>query len=178
MSALIGLQRRQIGAIGTVGRVVIGLVFLVGGFVGFQVVVIHGQSGSLLVELRPDFNPIGVILGVTVIPALLLGLQWLRSRRSVARFEATGIFATAVNMGIWFALVLTPIYAPQISFASASALVFYGASMLLAAVRGYAGCEVLAVSNWLLHRDDQVGCMVWSLTTGSAGRANHAPSCL
>lgn len=30
--------------------------------------------------------------------------------------------------------------------------------MLLAAVRGYAGCEVLAVSNWLLRRDDQVGC--------------------
>jgi hypothetical protein len=29
--------------------------------------------------------------------------------------------------------------------------------MLLAAARGYAGCEVLAVSNWLLHRDDQVG---------------------
>jgi hypothetical protein len=31
--------------------------------------------------------------------------------------------------------------------------------MLLAAARGYAGCEVLAISNWLLRRDDQVGCM-------------------
>ena len=35
------------------------------------------------------------------------------------------------------------------------------ASMLLAALRGYAGCEVLAVSNWLLRRDDQVGCAVF-----------------
>ena len=34
--------------------------------------------------------------------------------------------------------------------------------MLLAALRGYAGCEVLAISNWLLRRDDQVGCMVFA----------------
>jgi hypothetical protein len=65
-------------------------------------------------------------------------------------------------MLIFFALVLTPAYAPPLSFTSDAALVFYGASMLLAAMRGYGGCEVLAVSNWLLHRDDQVGCMVLS----------------
>jgi hypothetical protein len=34
--------------------------------------------------------------------------------------------------------------------------------MLLAAARGYAGCEVLAVPNWLLRRDDQVGCVVFA----------------
>ena len=45
---------------------------------------------------------------------------------------------------------------------SDAALLFYGASMLLSAARGYAGCEVLAVSNWLLRRDDQVGCLVFS----------------
>jgi hypothetical protein len=33
--------------------------------------------------------------------------------------------------------------------------------MWLAAARGYAGCEVLAVSNWLLRRDDQIGCAVF-----------------
>ncbi|MGH7862504.1 MAG: hypothetical protein ACREOS_09730, partial [Candidatus Dormibacteraceae bacterium] len=48
------------------------------------------------------------------------------------------------------------------AFTSGAALVFYGASMLLAAARGYSGCEVLAVSNWVLRRDDQVGCMVLS----------------
>jgi hypothetical protein len=31
----------------------------------------------------------------------------------------------------------------------------------LQALRGYAGCEVLAVSNWLLQRDDQVGCALF-----------------
>jgi hypothetical protein len=31
----------------------------------------------------------------------------------------------------------------------------------LAAARGYAGCEVLAISNWVLRRDDQIGCLVF-----------------
>ena len=43
-----------------------------------------------------------------------------------------------------------------------AALLFYGASMLLAAARGYAGCEVLAITNWVLRRDDQVGCVLFS----------------
>ena len=43
-----------------------------------------------------------------------------------------------------------------------AALLFYGGSMLLAAARGYAGCEILAISNWILRRDDQLGCVVFS----------------
>jgi hypothetical protein len=62
---------------------------------------------------------------------------------------------------VFLALYLTPWYAPALSATSDAALIFYGASMLLAALRGYAGCEVLAVSNWLLRRDDQIGCVVF-----------------
>jgi hypothetical protein len=62
---------------------------------------------------------------------------------------------------VFAALYATPWYAPGLSFTSDATLLFYGASMLLAAARGYAGCEVLAVSNWLLRRDDQVGCVVF-----------------
>ena len=79
-----------------------------------------------------------------------------------SRFEATGPLATIINIAVFFALVLTPSYAPPLSLTSGAALVFYGASMLLAAARGYAGCEVLAVSNWLLRRDDQIGCLFLS----------------
>ena len=46
------------------------------------------------------------------------------------------------------ALYLTPIYLPVLAITSDAALIFYGFSMLLAAVRGYRGCELLAVSNW------------------------------
>lgn len=55
-----------------------------------------------------------------------------------------------LNIGVFLALYLTPEKAPPRSVTSDAALLFYGASMLLAALRGYAGCEVLAVSNWLL----------------------------
>jgi hypothetical protein len=56
-------------------------------------------------------------------------------------------------------------------------LLFYGTSMLLAAVRGYAGCEVLAVSNWLLGRDDQIGCLLfWPIDHAERRRAHAGMS--
>ena len=64
-----------------------------------------------------------------------------------------------------------------ISVTSDAALLFYGASMLLAALRGYAGCEVLAVSNWLLGRDDQVGCLLfWPIDHAERRRARAGMS--
>ncbi len=62
---------------------------------------------------------------------------------------------------VFFALYLTWWYAPGVSMLSDATMIFYGTTMLVAAVRGYAGCEVLAVSNWLLGRDDQVGCLLF-----------------
>ena len=43
-----------------------------------------------------------------------------------------------------------------------SGALFYGSSLFLAAVLGYAGCELPAISNWNLRRDDQVGCFLFS----------------
>lgn len=148
-------SRRHIGPVGTVARVVLGLFLLIDGVLRGTVVVSHGQ-------LRTGFDPLGLLLGVITFPALLLAWQWLRARRNPARFQATGPVGTAINMVIFLALFLTPWYAPPFAFTSDAALVFYGASMLLAAVRGYGGCEVLAISNWVLGRDDQVGCFVLS----------------
>jgi hypothetical protein len=39
---------------------------------------------------------------------------------------------------------------------------FFGLSMLLAALRGYDGCEVLAVSNLLLRRQDAIWCPLYT----------------
>lgn len=72
---------------------------------------------------------------------------------------------------MFLALYLTTWYAPSLEVTSDAALLFYGASMLVAAVRGTAGCEVLAVSNWLLHRDDQIGCaLFWPIDHTEASR--------
>jgi len=102
-----------------------------------------------------------VLLGALGFPALLLAWQWMRARQNPMRYEATGWVGTGLNMAVFLGLALTPWYARAFSFTSDAALIFYGASMLLAAIRGYGGCEVLAISNWVLGRNDQVGCFVF-----------------
>ena len=56
--------------------------------------------------------------------------------------------------------------------------VFLGVSMLVAAARGYAGCEVLAIPNAVSGRDDQIGCILYSpIDAAEAARsASGAPS--
>ena len=129
-------RQRLIGPAGTAARVIVGLVLLGS--------VVQGH-------LARGFHPSSWALGLLGFPALLLAGQWLRARRSPTRLEASGPIGHALNLAVFLALYL-------LEATSDAALVFYGASMLLAALRGYAGCEVLAVSNWLLRRDDQIGC--------------------
>jgi hypothetical protein len=139
-------RRRAIGTIGTAGRALLGSVLL--GAVAWG-------------ELRAR-QPVGLAVGAVGFPAAVLVWQWLRVRRQPVRFQATGPIATGVNCMVGLAVYLTGWVVPALWFTSDAVLVFYGASMLLAAAGGYAGCEVLAVSNWVLRRDDQVGCVVLS----------------
>jgi hypothetical protein len=134
---------RAIGAWGTSARIVLGLV-LVGS-------VLYGHWAR-------GWHPAAWLLGVVGFPVVVLAWQWWRSRHHLARLRASGPVGHAVNLGLFLALYLTWWYAPALGVVSDAALVFYGGSMLLAAARGYAGCEVLAASNWLLGRDDEVGC--------------------
>ena len=132
-------RRRGIGPIGTAARLVVGALLL----------------GSVVWgHLARGFHLSSWALGLLGFPAVLLVWQWLRARHTPARLEATGPVAHTLNLAVFFGLYL-------VEFTSDAALIFYGASMLLAALRGYAGCEVLAVSNWLLRRDDQIGCAVF-----------------
>lgn len=141
------VEHRGIGRRGAVARLVVGVVILV------DVVYGHWVRG---------FHLAPWVLGLVGFPLVLLAVQWLRTRFSRPQLRATGPVGHAVNLAVFLALYLTPYYAPALSVTSDAALIFYGASMLLAAARGYAGCEVLAVSNWLLGRDDQVGCALFA----------------
>ncbi len=138
---------RLIGPAGTVARLAVAFVLLGS--------VLHGHVAGA-------FRPAPWILGLIGFFILLLGWQAWRSRRTAARIQATGPIAHVGNLVVFFALYLTPDYAPPLFVTSDAALVFYGASMLISALRGYAGCEVLAVSNWVLGRDDQVGCLLFA----------------
>jgi hypothetical protein len=123
------------------------------------------------------------LLGVLVFPALVFAAHGWWARRYPAPLRLTGPVAHLVNPSLFLVLYLTWWYAPAVDQLSDAALLFYGGSMLVAAARGYAGCEVLAVSNGLLGRDDQIGCaLFWpvdtleargrtSAMTGGAGRA-------
>ena len=150
-----GGNRRQIGPIGTASRAVVGFVFLFGLGIPGGVTTVHGHY-----EYRLDV--LSVILGAIAFPAVVLALHWWSIRGRSTPLRATGPVATTINMVVLLALFLIPFYAPRIYFISTAAAVFYGASMILAAVRGKAGCEVTAISNWILRRDDQVGCPVFT----------------
>ena len=133
---------RAIGTIGTVGRIILG-VFLV-------TVPVWG----------PGWWGNGVqwheaVLGLVGFPAAMLALQFARLQYTTEQLQATDGLWFCVNLAIGAALFSIP-------FTRDATALFYGASLLLAAVRGYAGCEVLAISNWLLRRDDEVGCLVFS----------------
>jgi hypothetical protein len=132
-------RHRGIGPLGTTARV------LVAGLLVGSVTWGHLTRG---------FHPSAWLLGLVGFPAVLLAGQWLRAQRTTTPLRATGPVAHALNLAVLLALYL---WEPT----SDAALLFYGASMWLAALRGDAGCEVLAVSNWLLGRDDQVGCAVF-----------------
>lgn len=126
---------RAIGPAGTTARLVVG-------------------SALVAVLLTGPVRPAAWLLGLLGLPALTLAAH-------PRPLRAIGPVPSVVNIGVFFALFLTPWYAPVLAVSSNAAQLFYGAAMLLAAARGYAGCEVLAVSNWLLRRDDQIGCLLF-----------------
>ena len=138
---------RKIGPLGTGARTLVGLALLGS--------VTYGHVSGV-------FRPAPWVLGLVGIPGVLLVWHRWRSRRHPAPLVATGPVAQVLNVAVFLTLYLTPDYAPRLAVTSDAALVFYGGSMLLAAVRGYGGCEVLAVSNWLLGRDDQLGCLLFA----------------
>ena len=128
-------KQRFIGPVGTTARVVVG--------------------GALLFVTAWGVDWHEPLLGLVVFPAFASLIQKLRMRVTTEQLDATGGLAFCINCAITVALFVIP-------FTKVPAALFYGASVLLAAVRGYAGCEVLAISNWLLRRNDQVGCLLFS----------------
>ena len=146
-------MRRNIGPIGTAARIVFGTLLFVFGAIGARIVVVHGA-----LHLQPDWA--GLAVGLIGYPALMVAFQWAWSRRTGSRIDETGPLATLINVvGTLGLVIVTIYYLPAVAFLGTGALVFYGASMLLAAWRGYAGCEILAISNLLLRRDDEIGCL-------------------
>lgn len=137
------MMGRAIGPVGTTLRAVVGLGLL---YLG----VADERAG-----LEWGINWWQAVLGLVGLPAALLTVQLIRTRFTRAPLRETSHTAFCVNFAAGAALIIASPTQP-------AALVFLGASLLLAAWRGYGGCESLAISNWVLRRDDQVGCVLFS----------------
>ena len=128
------------GAIGPAGvsaRIAVGLVFV----------------AAALWWRDPTW--VDVLVGLVVLPAATIaGLAW-RARVRPARLDATSPTAHCLNIVVFLSLFFIPATA-------GGAFLFYGVSMFVAAARRAGGCEVTAISNVVLGRDDQVGCMLFS----------------
>ena len=140
---------REIGPIGTAARLLVGLLL-----VGF---IVYGQLAT-----SGHLTPVTWVLGLLGLPALVLAWHAWRIRRNPVPFSDTSPLSFALSLVLPLTLYLTGWLVPPLWFTSDATLIFVGASLLLAALRGSAGCEFLALSNWLLRRSDQLACAVFT----------------
>src|SRR5919106_4849880 len=128
--------RRRIGSSGTVSRVLVGLGLL-------YLALADGASWGLATH--------EAMLGLVAFPAAMvtLGLSARLLGAGPVRFD--GPVGIAANTAVITALVL-------VDYTASAAALFYGTTLLVAAWRAQPGCEPTVVSNWILGRDDQIGC--------------------
>lgn len=131
---------REIGPVGTAARVFVALVLLY---------IAGGSSVASWGIERQD-----AVIGLVAIPAVTVALGLVARRYARGRIHFTGPLGVALNLVVIVALVLNPY--------TDGGDIFYAATMLIAAWRGQAGCEATVVSNWILGRDDQIGCPTFS----------------
>jgi len=132
---------RRIGPVGTGLRILVAVVLL----------YIAGGGG----ELDWDLDWYDVVGGLVALPALTLALGLAANRYGSRPLRFTGPVATMANCGLIVALVANP-------YTAGAATLFYAATLLIATWRGQAGCEGTVISNWILGRDDQLGCPIFS----------------
>jgi hypothetical protein len=128
------MSARQIGPIGTIARVVGGVV---------AVAVPIGLAGLTWLE---------AVIALVALP-LLAGLAAPLARHTRAPGCALLCAMVLANAGL---------VAPTSANGNVTIWMWLGASMLLAAARGYGGCEALAIPNLLTGRRDQIGCLLYS----------------
>lgn len=129
--------RREIGPVGTGARVLVGLFAL------------YIASGSTF-----PFEPDEAVIGLVALPGLAVALGLLARRYTHRPIRFTGPLGIALNLTVMVALFANP-------YTSGGAAIFYGTTMLIAAWRGQAGCEGTVISNWILGRNDQIGCPIF-----------------
>ena len=137
---------RAIGPVGTIARLATGA----------GLIALAAWAAT-----RGDLQVHEVLLGVVGLPLMVMAtvLTVKRVLGTSAYLNATGPVGTLANLGMIVTLWATP-------WTSEIAYFFYGIPLFLAAWRGYPGCELMAISNFVLRRQDEVGCAwFWPVDT-------------
>ena len=133
---------RRIGRWGTAARASVGGAMVLGAFL-------------------IGVGALDAVVGLLVFPLAVSGVALLRGRNANP-IRLTGARGHCINCALGAAAFI---------FVPVAALLFYGISMLVAAARGYAGCELFALSNWVMGRDDQIACPVFHAVDVAERRA-------
>ena len=132
------MRHRRIGTIGTTVRVLGGLSLLFGALA-------DGLAWGLAWH--------SALLGLVAFPAVMVGAGLVARRFAGGPVRFTGPFGLAVNTAVIVILYM-------IDYTVDAAALFYGVTLLVSAWRAQPGCEATVLSNWILRRDDQLGCPV------------------
>jgi hypothetical protein len=134
------LKHRRIGPVGTAARVAagLGLLYLAGAV----------EGGAWDVSW---YDP---LVAFIALPGAMIALGLIARRYATGPVQLTGALGHVLNVVVIVALVANP-------YTAGGAVLFYGATMLIAAWRGQRGCESTVVSNLTLRRDDQIGCTLF-----------------
>jgi hypothetical protein len=131
---------RRIGPIGTIARVVCAAVLL-------YLALFDTASWGL--------EWYDAVFGLVVFPAGMLAFGLAARRYATGSVRFTGPAGIALNCAVIAALVVNP-------YTAGGAALFYGLTLLVTVWRGQPGCEATVISNWILGRDDQIGCPIFS----------------
>jgi hypothetical protein len=132
---------REIGPVGTTARILVGLAML------------YVAGGATIASWGIELQD--AVIGLIALPAVMVGLGLVARRYADGPIQFTGPLGIALNLAVIVALIAN-------GYTGDGALIFYGVTLLIAALRGQAGCEVTAISNLALNRDDQIGCPTFS----------------
>jgi hypothetical protein len=143
-------DHREIGPLGTASRVAAGAAAIA------APIVISGIGWREAAAALVGFPLVACVSALAVTGGYR---RWAPHALARGRQVCSGptCIMTALTLAVAFVLdALTPIDG-DVAF-----WVWMGASMLLAAVRGYAGCELLAFPNALTGRRDKLGCILFT----------------
>jgi len=155
------VDRREIGPIGTASRVVVGLVAIalpiaLGGFGWWDAAaalvalpLIAAGAAALITAAYRRLSPESLTRRHAICSSLAC---WLVAVMIVAAVALDAVTPASGEVAFW---------------------VWLGASMLVAAARGYGGCEVLAAPNLLSGRRDQVGCVLFTPIDRAEAKRRH-----